>query len=85
MDEHNYWEISEDRVKNAIKSNILVVYKEDLYERPVNYVRIGRFNPGDYEFEEIRAYWFYNTMLCFKAFKPYVESTTGRFLRFNKD
>ena len=78
MEENNYWNISEDRVAKTIKSNILVIYRQDIYERPINYVRIGRFNPNDFEFEEIRDYWFYNTMLAFKAFKPYVQSTTGK-------
>ena len=77
MEENNYWNIDESRIPNIIKHHVLIVYKQDIYERPINYMRMGRFFPNDYEFEEIRTYCFWNLMNVNKEFKPYVESNIG--------
>lgn len=34
MREHDYWVVNEDRIPNIVKKNILLVYREDMYERP---------------------------------------------------
>lgn len=74
MNENNYWDVEESRIPNMVNLNVLWVHKQDIYERPIAYLRIGRFYPGEYEFEEIRNYMFWNAWNIRKAFKPHIES-----------
>lgn len=74
MEENDYWHVDENRISNIIKANVFCVHKEDYWERPIVYLRIARFVPSDYEFEEIRDYCFWNSENVRKAFKPHVES-----------
>lgn len=83
MTDNNYWEIEDSRIPNIINEHILIVYKEDIYERPINYVRIGRFFPNDFEFEEIRTYLFWNYQNAMKAYKSHVQSTISNFFIFH--
>lgn len=84
MNENNLWTIDESRIPNIIKDHVLIVYKQDMYERPINYMRMGRFLPSNYEFEEIRTYCFWNLMNVMKSFKPYVESNIGKHFIFKR-
>lgn len=74
MLENNVYEISDDRISNMKPENILICYGEDKYERPISYMRVGRFHPSKNDFTEIRDYLFWNVMNIRNAFKPHVES-----------
>ena len=74
MKENDYWKIDDTKIPNLIDSHIFSVYKEDIYERPVVYLRVARFCPSDYEFEEVISYCFWNYMNIRKSFKPHVDS-----------
>lgn len=74
MLENNVYEISDDRISNMKPENILICYGEDKYERPISYMRVGRFYPSKNDFTEIRDYLFWNVMNIRNAFKPHVES-----------
>jgi hypothetical protein len=74
MHENDFWEVDESRIPNFINSNILIVYKEDIYQRPISYLRVCRFVPSDYEFEETLQYLFWNAADIRNAFRPHVDS-----------
>lgn len=74
MKDNDMYAISDDRVSNIKPLNVIVIYNEDKFERPVQYTRISRFIPGNFEYEELKDYWFYNIMNMRNAFKPHVES-----------
>ena len=56
MKDNDMYAISDDRVSNIKPLNVIVIYNEDKFERPVQYTRISRFIPGNFEYEELKDY-----------------------------
>jgi hypothetical protein len=73
MKDNNFDVIEDSRCQTLVDTKTFAVYKEDIHERPLVYIRIARLVPGDFELDAVRTYLFWNAYKTRSAFKPHIE------------